>query len=57
MRVCFESIDGEGRIDGEETSRVAAVALTAATKAFRDCRSSLTPLFQQIAEASGPDEG
>jgi hypothetical protein len=52
LRVCFESLDGEGKLEGAEPSRRAAKALAAATQAFIACRESLAPLFEQIAEAS-----
>jgi hypothetical protein len=54
IRVCFESLDGEGRMEGEEPPNIAAAAVAAATEAFQGCKSTLTPLFEHIAEASGP---
>lgn len=52
LRVCFESLDGHGKVEGTEPTTRGARALVAATEGFLACRESLGPLFDQIAEAS-----
>jgi hypothetical protein len=52
VRVCFESLDAEGRLEGSDPDGVGERALAAANEAFKAYRATLAPLFEQIAEAS-----
>jgi hypothetical protein len=55
LRICFDSLDAEGRLEGPAPPRpgAASIAIAVATEGFIACRNHLAPLFEQIAEASG----